>query len=148
MIIRGDMNKLPFKEPRFDCIVSIETVGYLDAKNFFEECNKVLRKGGFLLFTATNKHSYKKYIHRVLSKHRTFYRYAFDEIMSYLEEGGFEVRKCRGYNWIPFNRDSNSVLLGFFEFLERVLRLGHFPAISPAVFFVAKKIEDLDENNC
>ena len=139
MIIRGDMAKLPFKESSFDCIVSVQTVDHLDVKNLVGECNKLLRKRGFLLFTMSNKHSYKKYIHRILSSYRTFYRYPFDEIMSYLEEEGFEVLKCTGYSWIPFKRNSNSILIGFFEFLENILRLSHFPAISPAVFFIANK---------
>ena len=139
MIVRGDMNKLPLKESSFDCIVSVQTVDYLDAKKVFRGCNRVLRKGGVFIFTMGNNHSYKKYIHRVLRSYRTFFRYSFDEIMAYLEEEGFEVKKCRGYNWIPFNRVSNNVLIGLFVFLECVLRLGHFPAISPAVFFVAKK---------
>ena len=147
MIIRGDANKQPFKESCFDCVVSIETVDYLDAKDFFKECSRVLRKGGFLLFTSANKHSYKKYIHRVLSSYRTFYRYSFDEIRSYLEEKGFEVKKCIGYNWIPFKRNSNSILLGLFEFLENILRLNHFHRISPGVFFIAKKKGESDENS-
>lgn len=144
MIIRGDANKLPFKKSCFDCIVAIEIVGYLGVINFFKECNKVLRKGGFFLFTTANKHSYKRCIHRILSSYRTFYRHSFDEITSYLEEEGFEVMECRGYNWVPFNRDSNSFLLDFFEFLEKLLRLGCFPAISPQVFFIAKKLEAVE----
>lgn len=147
MIIRGDANKLPFKESTFDCIVSIETVDNLDV-NFFEECNKILRRDGFLLFTVGNKHSYKKYIHQLLSSYRTFYRYSFDEWVSYLEEEGFEVNKCSGYNWIPFKRNSNNVLLGLFEFLENILRLNHFPRISPWVFFVAKKRGKSNEDSC
>lgn len=147
MTLRGDANRLPFKKSCFDCVVSIETVDYLDAINFFRECNNVLRKEGFLLFTSANKHSYKKHIQRILSKSRTFYRYSFDELVSYLEEEGFEVLKCRGYNWIPFKRGSNSVLLGLFEFLENILRLSHFSRISHGVFFVAKKREEPNENS-
>lgn len=139
MTIRADANKLPFKESCFDCIVSVETADYLDVKNFLTECNKILRKDRFLLFTSGNKHSYKRYIHRILSIYRTFYRYSFEEIRSYLEEEGFEMMKCVGYNWIPFNRDSYSILISFFEFLESLLRLHHLPSISPAVFIITKK---------
>ena len=147
MTIRADANKLPFKESSFDCIVSVESVDYLDAKDFFRECNKVLRNTGYLLFTSANKHSYKGYIHRVLSTYKTFYRYSFDEIRSYLEEEGFKIEKCVGYNWIPFKRNSNSVLNPLFEFLEKVLRLDRHPAISPAVFFITKEKEGDNENS-
>ena len=141
MTIRADANRLPFKESSFDCIVSVETVDYLDAKDFFRECNKVLRNTGYLLLASANKHSYKRYVHRVLSSYRTFYRYSFEEIRSYLEEEGFKIEKCVGYNWIPVKRNSNSVLIGVFEFLEKILRLNHLPRISPWVFFIAKKRE-------
>lgn len=147
MVVRGDMNNLPFKECSFDCIICIQAVDYTDVKNLLKDYNKILRKGGFLLFNIANKHSYKKYIHRALSSYRTFYRYSFEEIRSYLEEEGFKIEKCVGYNWIPFKRNSNSVLIGVFEFLETVLRLNHLPAISPAVFFVAKKKEADNENS-
>lgn len=98
----------------------------------------------FSLFTTANKHSYKRCIHRILSSYRVFYRHSFDDITSYLEEEGFEVMECQGFNWVPFNRDSNSILLGFFEFLENVLRLSRLPAISPEVFFIAKKKEAVE----
>ena len=141
MTIRADANKLPFKESSFDCIVSVETVDYLDAKDFFKECSRVLRNTGYLLFASANKHSYKRYVHRVLSSYRTFYRYSFEAIRAYLGEEGFKIEKCVGYNWIPFKRNSNSILIGVFEFLEKILRLTHLPRISPWVFFIAKKRE-------
>lgn len=144
MLIRGDANKLPFKKSCFDCIIAIEIVGYLDVMEFFKECNKALRKDGFFLFTTSNKHSYKRCIHRILSSYSVFYRHSFDEITAYLEEGGFELMECQGFNWVPFNRDSNSILLGFFEFLEKMLRLVSFSAISPMVFFIAKKKEAVE----
>ena len=69
MIIRGDANKLPFKKSLFDCIVSIQTIdpSNINAKKFFRECNRIIRKDSFLLFTIPNNHSYKKYIHRILT---------------------------------------------------------------------------------
>ncbi len=147
-ICRGDANKLPFKKSSFDCIVSIETVDYLDGENFIRQCNKLLKPDGFILFTSANNNSYKKYIHNVLSKHRIFYRYAFHDIVSCLEREGFKVEKCIGYNWVPFKRDSNNILMPVFEFLEKIFRLKYFSAISLGVFFIAKKREKSNENSC
>lgn len=140
-IMRCDANKLPFKKNRFDCIVSLEAVDYLEIKSFFKECNRVLRKDGTLLFSILNRYSYKKYMQRALSKYRTFYRYSFDDVVCHLNEAGFEAKKCTGYNWLPFKRNSNNSLIGFFEFLEKALGLGSLAAISPWVFFVALKKE-------
>ncbi|MCZ7393343.1 MAG: class I SAM-dependent methyltransferase [Candidatus Methanoperedens sp.] len=147
-ICRGDANKLPFKKSSFDCVVSIETVDYLDAEKFIRQCNKLLKIDGFILFTLSNNSSYKKYIQRALSKHRIFYRYAFHDIVSYLEKEGFKVERCIGYNWIPFKRGSNSNLIATFEILEKILRLEYFSAFSPWVFFIAKKTKESYENTC
>lgn len=147
-ICRGDANKLPFKKSSFDCILSIETVDYLDAESFIRQCNKLLKTDGFLLFTSGNNNSYKKYIHRALSKHRIFYRYAFHDIVSSLEKEGFKVEKCIGYNWVPFDRSSNNILIALFEFLENIFLLKYFYSISPWVFIIAKKKEVSNENSC
>jgi len=144
-ICRGDANMLPFKKSSFDCIVSIEAFDYLDAKNYLKQCNELLKINGYLIFTSANNNSYKKFFHQILYKQKTFYRYNFHDIVFILEKVGFKVEKCTGYNWIPFKRNSNSILIGFFEFLEKILLLGHFSTISPWVFFVAKKIEEPDE---
>lgn len=145
-ICRGDANKLPFKKSSFDYIVSIETVDYLDPEKFISQCNKLLKIDGFLLFTLANNSSYKKYIQRALSKHRIFYRYTFHDIISCLEKEGFKVERCIGYNWVPFKRGSNSNLIATFEILENVFLLKYFSAISPWVFFIAKKKAVYNEN--
>lgn len=141
-ICRGDANKLPFKNSSFDCIVSIETVDYIDAINFLRQCKEILRKNGFLIFSLSNNSSYKKYLHRALSKHRTFYRYSFRDIKLCLQKEGFKVERCIGYNWIPFKRNSNTSLISFFEFFETLFCMHCFPSISPWIFFIAKKKED------
>jgi len=144
-VIRGDANKLPFKESTFDCIVSIETADYLDVLNFFAGCNKILRKDGYLLVTSANNHSYKKYITSILSNDMIFYRYSFNDICACLQKNSFSLKICNGYNWIPFKRNSNSFLIDSFEFLEKMLKLDLRASISPWVFFVAKKEKRLNE---
>lgn len=141
-IMRCDANELPFKKSKFDCIVSLEVVDYLEIKSFFKECNRVLRKNGILLFSILNSYSYKRYVQRTLGKYRTFYRYSFDDAVRYLNEAGFEVKKCTGYNWLPFKRNSNNNFIGIFEFLEKALGMGSLAAISPWVLFVALKREE------
>ena len=146
-IIKGDANKFPFKKSSFDCIVSIQTVDYLDAELFFRNSNQLLKKNGFLLFTILNSHSYKKIIHGILSNHRTFYRHSYKDITYYLENEGFKVIKCIGYNWLPFKRNSNHFLFEIFKFLEDFLRLKHIPFFSPWIFFIVYKMGESDENS-
>ncbi|HAU30912.1 MAG TPA: hypothetical protein DCW46_01190 [Desulfotomaculum sp.] len=57
--MKGDANKLPFKNFTFNCIVSIEVVDYLEPKRFFQECNRVLQKDGFLSFIRQKTAAYK-----------------------------------------------------------------------------------------
>lgn len=147
-ICRGDANNFPFKKSIFDCIVSIQAADYLEIKKFLRECNEILKIDGYLIFTLSNKHSYKNYLHQALSRNRTFYRYKYHNIISYLKKAGFKIENCTGYNWIPFKRTSNSALIAIFEFLERILLLKYFPATSPYMFFVAKKVEESHENTC
>lgn len=133
-------NGLPFENSSFDCIIAIELVDYLpDLTSFFKECNRVLKSGGFLLFTSANKNSYKNLLHKIFSRYRTFYRFSFTDVKSSIEKSGFLVEKVCGFHWIPCDRVSSSKLIPFFESIEKKMKLQNLPSISPWVFFIAKK---------
>lgn len=139
MAVRGDANMLPFKDGSFDCVVSIETIDYLEVGNVLKEYNRVLKDDAYLIINFSNKHSYKRYLHRLLSTHRTFYRYSFSDIARCLNYEGFEILSAQGYNWLPFKRGSNSRQIGLSEVLEDVFQLGRLPEINPWVTAAAKK---------
>lgn len=146
-VIRGDANRLPFKDSSFDCVFSIETIDYLDAINLLKEYKRVLKDNGFLIITTANRYSYKRYIHLFLSRHRIFYRNSFREMRLYLEGDSFKILNCLGYNWLPFKRASNNIFIILFEFLENILQLGRLIGVSPWVIIAAKKTVSTNEDS-
>lgn len=51
-----DAQKLPFKDHTFDTILIYEAIYYLpQPESFFEECRRVLKKGGTLIICTANK---------------------------------------------------------------------------------------------
>ena len=145
-ILQADAEYLPFQDKTFDCVLSIQTVGYTNAQQFFSECNRILQCGGWLLFNEANRHSYKALIHREISSSTRFYRHSYSEICSMLMDSGFQIKKVTGMNWLPIKRDSNSRWIPFISKIESGLKLSNFPSISPWVFYVAQKKEDMSND--
>lgn len=54
-----DAQQMPFEDQSFDVIILFEALYYLpDYSKFFEECRRILRKGGYLLISTANKDLY------------------------------------------------------------------------------------------
>lgn len=138
-VLQVDAGFLPFQDRTFDCILSLQTVGYLNAQQFFSECNRILKDGGWLLFNEANRHSYKAIIHRKISLSKKFYRHSHSEICSILTDNKFKIERAVGMNWLPIKRDSNYRWTPFASKIERGFGLRIFPSISPWVFYVARK---------
>jgi ubiquinone/menaquinone biosynthesis C-methylase UbiE len=141
-IMQIDAESLPFHDKTFDCILSIQTVGYLDIQHYFSECNRILKDGGWLLFNEANRHSYKAIIHQKFCSSTQFYRHSHSEICTLLADNNFKIERANGMNWLPIKRDSNNRWTPFASTIEKELRLTFFPSISPWVFYVAQKSEN------
>jgi len=50
-----DAHRLPFEDESLDVVVAMEVIFYLRFDEFLEECNRVLRKEGVLIFCLPNK---------------------------------------------------------------------------------------------
>ena len=50
-----DAHNLPFKDNCFDVVLAMATIVYLQLDSFFNECYRVLKKGGCLVFCIPNK---------------------------------------------------------------------------------------------
>lgn len=139
----GNTDSWPFKDECFDALLAIQLVEYLlDIHVFFRECQRVLKPGGYLLFNFSNEHSLYGWLHPVLYKNKTCYRFSFSDIKQSAKNAGFNIVKANGYRWLPFTRASNNKALDFFATLERWLKpLTAEPRISPWVFCIAKKCD-------
>lgn len=54
-LILLDAHNLPFKDNCFDVVVAVAVVIYLQLDRFFDECYRVLKRGGTLAFCIPNK---------------------------------------------------------------------------------------------
>lgn len=136
-VIRGIGEQLPFKQKTFDIILSIEMIEYMENKEqFLLNCRKRLKDNGLLVFTFSNKASYKKF----LKKQPIFYWATYREYKKMLIANGYSVEKSAGYNWLPFRRNSSNPLILLFAFIENILGLRYIPWYSPWVIVASRKI--------
>ena len=159
-ILLGDGKKLPFRNQSFDCMLCIQAVDYIDneKKFFFAECNRVLKDNGLLIFTSSNKNSYKRVVTRLLSfvGHNPYAHLQtikndpppftdLKNLRQKLNNSGFTVEKIGGYYWLPASRYNtsklvnNSRFVSFFTLLEKMFRLDAVHSISPWFFIIARK---------
>jgi len=54
-LILSDAHNLPFKDNCFDVVVAMAAMIYLQLDSFFNECHRVLKRGGMLVFCIPNK---------------------------------------------------------------------------------------------
>lgn len=159
-ILLGDGKKLPFRNQSFDCMLCIQAVDYIDKEKFFffAECYSVLKDNGLLIFTSSNKNSYKRVVTRLFTR-IGYNPYAhlqsikndpppfmdLKNLRQKLNNSGFTVEKISGYYWLPASRYNTSKVVNnysfvsFFTLLERMFRLDALHSISPWFFIIARK---------
>ena len=148
-LIQGDALHLPFCSGSLDAIVPMHCFDLLDRVKFLQECSRVLRSGGLLIFDALNRHSYKlilKKLDRFLGlrisgslNDRWIDVFSFGEVLQSICQAGLNLQIANGYGWAPFLVDSDSRLVNVTTAIERILRLNRYPNISPRNLIVVKK---------
>lgn len=146
-LVNADAQTLPFTETSFTCVVAVELIDNLpNRSSFYRQAWRVLRPGGWLLVTLTNKHSLKGVFYgvylRLTGRQRDagFYEMDYNAGVAEITAVGFEIVSAWGYNWNLLPRGADNFLVDVFAAVERLLRLKHFPALSPVVFVVARKV--------
>ncbi len=139
-LIQGDAMNLPLKDHCFDCVVAVQCLLNFDYSQFLRECNRVLKNDGLLICQFLNRHSYKWMSKRLLRRdvqeiaHQSYVQFAYDVVKL-----GFDIKQVNGYNWVPFDRFSDSALVGPAALVEKILRLDRLYNISPWVLVAARK---------
>ena len=54
-LVSMDAHKLPFRDSSFDVVLCVAAIIYLDLHSFFDECYRVLKRGGVLILNTPNK---------------------------------------------------------------------------------------------
>jgi ubiquinone/menaquinone biosynthesis C-methylase UbiE len=102
----GDACRLPYKDNTFDGVLCAEVIEHVpSAIEMLKECNRVLKKGGFLMITTPNRQRIVNYIRKVIGReYKLPYRvhagpggfhmreYKRKELGRDLEATGFRVR--------------------------------------------------------
>lgn len=138
---KADLSQpLPFADNSFDFILAIEFLDYLtDLDAFFQECHRVLKPHGHILFTSGNAQSYKSWLQKRFGRHQGRYLFNTRDITNSLGRAGFEIGQIKGYNWLPLRRESNSFLVPLFSHIETSLGLEKIPNISPWIISWARR---------
>lgn len=148
-LIQGDALHLPFCNRRLDAIVALHCFDLLDRVRFLQECSRVLCGGGLLIFDALNRHSYKLILKRLVRflgpriagrlNDKWIDVFSFGEVLQSIGRAGLHLQAANGYGWAPFSVNSNNRLVNATTSIERILRLDHFPNISPRNLIVVRK---------
>ena len=146
LLVNADAQALPFANQCFDHVIAVEMIDYVpDHARFYAEILRVLKPGGRLMMTYTNRRSIKGLVYgsylRLAGRQRIrrYYEQNLDESIAELVAGGFAVLARHGYNWNLLPRDADNVLVDICVGLEKLCGLQFLPNLSPLVFVAAQK---------
>lgn len=95
-VIKGCVEKLPFKDNIFDNLLLVVTICFLEDPNpALKEANRVLKKGGRIILGFVDKKSFLGKLYLAKKEKSRFYRhakfYSSKEIIDLLKEYGFKI---------------------------------------------------------
>ena len=67
------------------------------------------------------------------------YNQSYDQFAYDVVKLGFDIKQVSGYNWVPFDRLSDSAFVSSAALVEKTLRLDRLYNISPWVLVAARK---------
>ncbi|HMQ53003.1 MAG TPA: class I SAM-dependent methyltransferase [Anaerolineae bacterium] len=132
----------PFTNESLDCVIAIQCFEYFDQDRFFQECYRVLARGGLLVFSAVNRQNYKRQLKKLLGRYNaqdTTCNKSCQEVLRATRDYDFDLHTVSGYNWIPFDRLSNNRLVDLTAKIEQILRLDRLYQVSPWFLLAARK---------
>jgi SAM-dependent methyltransferase len=131
--IEGDFLTFNF-EKKYDLILMIQLSADAECiRKMVTKAYSLLTENGVMLFTATNKNSYKWLFY---SKGYG-YQESYPALKKYLETLGASSISYYGYGWLPFHRDSDSILIPMLKSID--IFLGKFVSLSPWLLIVVKR---------
>lgn len=121
-------------EKKYDLILMIQLSADAECiRKMAAKAYSLLTENGLMIFTATNKNSYKG----LLYSKGYGYQESYSALKKFLKTLGASSVSCYGYGWLPFRRDSNSILIPILKWIDIVL--GKFVSLSPWLLIVVKK---------
>jgi SAM-dependent methyltransferase len=144
VLASGTPREWPVIDSSVDCVLCIEIPAVDAGPEFFQECARVLKPNGVLIFTVHNRSSYKGFLKQVLFRGKTdvhgrTYRQSIQVTRDWLRQVGLILRGEEGFNWTPVTRTADNWLVPTGAHLERTLRLNRLVSWSPWVLVAAQK---------
>lgn len=139
-----DNGRLPWEEASFDVAFCLETIEHLhgdDCARIFDELYRVLRPGGFVVFTTPNEEDLEKQHVYCPGCNCQFHRWQHlrswsgSQLSDQLVAHGYEVPFCQGLDFRNFQPPAKTRLR--FSTLKRAVRnwiLKTFDQVSPRTF--------------
>jgi len=129
-----------FNQTGFDIVLAIELFIITSPDDVLKQANKKLCDGGILIFTGTNKSSWRYWLHNQRRKTtKNLGEYTLVEYQQLIANNGFSIMRIEGYNWMPFRVNSDTVLIRVFARIERMFFLRYWLKQSPYLLFACTK---------
>ncbi len=126
---------------KYDIALAIEIFLVTKPSEFLNEIKPLLKDEGIIIFTATNKNSWRYKLHSLRkNKSRNYDVYNLSEYQSLIRNKGFEILRIEGFNWMPFKVNSNSIFVNLFALIEKIFFLKKWIRQSPWYLFACKRI--------
>lgn len=142
-LLEGDGQHLPFAGGSFDYVVAVQCFHYFEHRRFLQECHRILRDSGLLIFQSLNRCSYKGTLKGLLGGSNGIgpsgALLSSLEVMHLISKCNFDIQAVSGYNWVPLTRSSNSALVSAAALLEKTFKLHRLYSISPWILVSARK---------
>lgn len=130
-VILADARNMPLRGEVLDAAFMIEVLDYIpDVEAALAECRRILKPKGSLILSFGNRSSLKSRLRELRGKP---YLHAYGTVSQNLRELGFRIMSKRGYNWLPFGRMSESLLIPLLAKAEGLIGLRFFADASPWV---------------
>jgi ubiquinone/menaquinone biosynthesis C-methylase UbiE len=148
MAVQADAQAIPFPAGRFDAVIAVQLFGLIpDEDRFFAELGRVMRPGGCLFISWTNRASLKGWLYSSYSalkgtpqaERHGFYQHSHTRNLALMQSHGFTPLYIEGYSWQMLPRSHDGPLVDLMVGLERGLGLHRWPAASPNVILAARK---------
>jgi SAM-dependent methyltransferase len=146
LLVKPDDSSFPVADSTVGLLLVYEVPPVTNSPWFASEAARVLEPGGMLVCTITNPASIRAAVYRactlVSSSRRRWHTYdgpSFQDVRRDLEARGFSLLHKEGLGWAPFNRHSDSRLIPYFTWLEKLVGLRRLARFSPLVVVVARR---------
>jgi len=136
---------LPCTDNSVDLLLVIEVPSVIHCEWFYKEAKRILTPDGIIVGVVTNKFSWRGFLFNRSRETTSFRQKELSYTQPYyfwkrlIKKQHFDFLSERGYCSGPFQRNSNSIFIPLYLFIEKIFMLHTLLFISPWIIFIIKK---------